>query len=86
MKEKFELEIFSALHALNRNQQASFRKLMKREIKHNGILSICLESEFVFIECRSDILDRNSIMDLLLEIKFPIKENLIPQLKDLEAA
>jgi len=77
MRKSNNLEIINTKYILSQNQQAHYRNRLKQLLKKEGIISMCLEDRSLFIEYTEDILNVITIRDLLSDIGFPMKEQLI---------
>jgi len=82
MRKSNNLEIINTKYILSQNQQAHYRNRLEQLLKKEGIISMCLEDRSLFIEYTEDILNIASIRDMLLDINFPMKEQLIESKND----
>lgn len=77
MKKSNSVEIIDTKFILSQKQQVRYRDRLKQLVKNVGIISICLDNESLYIEYTEDILNKASIRELLLDINFPMKKQLI---------
>jgi hypothetical protein len=77
MKDTFDVEFVKAKHVLSKNQQLFYLGRLKRLVSIEGIIGICLDYAGVFIEYRPGILNKDSLMGLLMDINFPMNKKLI---------
>jgi len=77
MKKSNSLEVIDTKHILSQNQQARHRDRLKKLLENKGIISLCLDHKSLFVEYAEGILNAGTIRDLLSDIGFPMKEQLI---------
>lgn len=77
MRKSNNLEVINTKHVLSQNQQEYHRDRLRRLLKIEGIISMCLDHRSLFVEYTEDILNVITIRDLLSDIGFPMKEQLI---------
>lgn len=77
MKKSNNLEVINTKHVLSQNQQAYHRDRLRRLLKIEGIISMCLDHRSLFVEYTEDILNVITIRVLLSDIGFPMKEQLV---------
>ncbi|HFB62312.1 MAG TPA: hypothetical protein ENJ69_04945, partial [Bacteroidetes bacterium] len=74
MKRFNQLEVIHSRHLLSLKQQEQMRCRLQQLLKVTGIVSLCLDSQVLFVEYSDEFLDPGSIKRLLLEMGFPLKE------------
>jgi hypothetical protein len=77
MKKSNNLEVINTKHVLSQNQQVYHRNRLRQLLKIEGIISMCLDHRSLFVEYTEDTLNVITIRDLLSDIGFPMKEQLI---------
>ncbi len=82
MKKSNNLEVIDTKHVLSQNQQAYHRDRLRRLLKIEGIISMCLDHRSLFVEYTEDILNVITIRNLLSDIGFPMKKQLIESSND----
>jgi len=75
MKNTFRLEVMSTERALTEKEQNEFREQLEHLMKLNGIISMCLEAENLYVEFKPDIFNLESFKLVLTDIGFPLERN-----------
>ncbi len=78
MKRFNQLEVIHSRHLLSLKQQEQMRCRLQQLLKVTGIVSLCLDSQVLFVEYSDEFQDPGSIKRLLLEMGFPLKEKVQP--------
>jgi hypothetical protein len=72
MKNTFKLEVLNTKRVLTRNEQNKFRQHLKPLLKLNGLVSMCLEAESLYVEFNPELFDIATFKLVLSDINFPL--------------
>lgn len=75
MEQSFNLKIFKTYKALSMKEQGAFRLKFKKFLNLDGIISLCLEEQHLYVEFNPDILNINSFKNILKDVGFPLESN-----------
>ncbi len=73
MKNSFKLEILKTNKTLITEEQNTFRQKFKPLLKVYGIISLCLESEYLYVEYNPELFKLDSFKLNILNMGFPLK-------------
>jgi hypothetical protein len=76
MKNTFEIEIINAGRLLSSNELIGLRSRMKSLLDIEGIISLCLEPDTLYVEFNPNLFDLEIFKLLLYDVGFPIKEDI----------
>lgn len=77
MKNSFKLEILKTNKDLTTKEQDTFRQEFKPLLDQTGIMSLCLEAKELYIEFNPTLLNLDSFKLKLIELGFPIKQEVV---------
>jgi len=77
MKKFNQLEIIHTRHLLSPKQQEQMRCRLQQLLKVTGIISLCLDSQMLYVEYSDEFQDPGSLKRMLREIGFPLKEKVL---------
>lgn len=72
----YNLEIIKSAKEISADEQTRLKKQLKVLLKQKGIVSLCLDSKYLFVEYNADYLALNDLAILLREAEFPLKSEL----------
>lgn len=72
MKNSFNLEVLKTSKTLTTEQQRSFRIKLKPLLGQDGVISLCLEADELYIEFDSAFFNLSSFRDILKDVGFPL--------------
>lgn len=73
MKNLFKLEVLKTNKTLTAKEQNAFRLKFKPFLNIDGVLSLCLEEEYLYIEYDPKSFNLDSFKDILTDAGFPLK-------------
>jgi len=73
MKNLFKLEVLKTNKTLTAKEQNAFRLKFKPFLNIDGVFSLCLEEEHLYIEYDPKFFNLDSFKDILTEAGFPLK-------------
>lgn len=76
MKNTFRLEVMNTNRVHTNNEQKSFRGHLEQLLKLNGMISMCLEAENLYVEFNPKLFNLASFKSALKSIGFPLKQDL----------
>jgi hypothetical protein len=77
MKNANRIEIIDTNYNLNADQIKIHKNKLQQLKNKSGILSLCLDEKSLFVEFSENLISLASIIDLLSDINFPVKEQLV---------
>lgn len=81
MKNSFKLEVLKTSKTLTTEQQRTFRIKLKPLLEHDGVISLCLEADELYIEFDPTSFNLGSLKDVLKEVGFPLEHENEPVLE-----
>lgn len=76
MKNTFNLEVINTDRVLTSAEQQKFRVQLKKLLKLDGLISMCLETERLYVEFDPLLFSLGSFKSVLANIGFPLKQDL----------
>lgn len=76
MKNTFNLEVINTDRMLTSAEQQKFRARLKKLLKLDGLISMCLETESLYVEFNPQLFSLGSFKSVLSDIGFPLKQDL----------
>ncbi|HDO27983.1 MAG TPA: hypothetical protein ENH02_07685 [Bacteroidetes bacterium] len=76
MKNTFSLEVMNTERVLTENEQHAFRMQLKHVMKTDGIISLCLDDENLYVEIEPDIFNLDAFKLILTNIGFPVARDI----------
>jgi hypothetical protein len=76
MKNTFHLEVLNTDRVLTSAEQHKFRARLKKLLKLDGLISMCLETERLYVEFDPLLFSLGSFKSVLSDIGFPLKQDL----------
>ena len=76
MKDTNRLKVMKTEKALTKKEQIAFRSRLKRLLKLEGMISMCLESHNLYVEYNPKRFNIESFKSVLNDIGFPHKQEL----------
>jgi hypothetical protein len=73
MKNSFNVEILKANKTLTTEEQKAFRLKFRPLLKLAGIISLCLETEELYVEFDSTLFKLDLFKSILIEAGFPLE-------------
>jgi hypothetical protein len=73
MKNSFNVEILKTNKTLTTEEQNTFRLIFQPLLKLEGIISLCLEEEELFVEFDPTLIKLDSFKFMLIEAEFPLE-------------
>jgi len=73
MKNSFNLEVLKTSKTLTTEEQRSFRIKLKPLLEQDGVISLCLEADELYIEFDSTSFNLSLFKDILKDIGFPLE-------------
>lgn len=73
MKDSFNVEILKPIKTLTTEEQNTFRLKFKPLLKLEGIKSLCLEAEELYVEFDPTLFNLDSFKFILIETGFPLE-------------
>lgn len=73
MKKSFNLEVFKTNKTLTTKKQETFRLKFKPFLNLDGIMSLCLEEEYLYVEFDQSLLNLDSFKRNLTVVEFPLE-------------
>jgi len=73
MKNLFKLEVLKTSKTLTAKEQIDFRLKIEPFLNIDGVSSLCLEEEDLYIEYDPKYFNLDSFKDILIEDGFPLK-------------
>jgi hypothetical protein len=73
MKNLFKLEVLKTNKTLTEKEQNDFRLKFKPFLNIDGVSSLCLEEEHLYIEYGTKSFNLDSFKDILTDAGFPLK-------------
>ena len=77
MKNSFKLEILETNKDLTTQEQETFRQEFKPLLNQTGLMALCLEEKKLYIEFNPTLLNLDSFKLKLIELGFPIKQEVV---------
>lgn len=77
MKNSFKLEILKTNKILTTEEQNAFRLKFKPFLNIEGVISLCLEEEHLYIEYDPISFKSDSFKEILTAVGFPLKQEKI---------
>ena len=76
MKTFIKVKEFKTSRILTTNEQSSFRIKFKPFLDSNGIISLCLEERYLYLEYNSNIFNLTKFKNELNYFEFPLKHTI----------
>lgn len=76
MKNAFKLEVMITNRVLTNNEQKSYRGHLEQLLKLNGMISLCLDAENLYVEFNPKLFNLESFKSDLKKIGFPLKQDI----------
>ena len=71
MKKANSFIIIKTISVLTEKEQSDCRVLLKDMLKQQGIISLCLDKENLFVEYNPEILNLENILQMMENVGFP---------------
>ncbi|HYQ58985.1 MAG TPA: hypothetical protein VEP89_16700 [Draconibacterium sp.] len=68
------LKIIESGKVLSTNEQQEIKTRLRPLLKLDGVISLCLDSEYLFIEYKAQNISFKNLERLILETRFPAKQ------------
>lgn len=81
MKNLFKLEILKTSRTLTTEEQNTFRIKLKPLLEQDGVVSLCLEADELYVEYDPTSFNLGSLKGVLKEIGFPLEHENEPVLE-----
>lgn len=75
MKNTLRIEVMSTDRPLTENEQNAFRAQLQHLMGLNGIESMCIEAENLYVEFNPDFFNLDSFKQVLTDIGFPLERH-----------
>lgn len=76
MKKANSFQIIKISTVLTEEEQSDCRELLKDTLKQQGIISLCLDKEYLFVEYNPEILNTEKIFLMLEDVGFPVDKEI----------
>lgn len=76
MKKANSSQIIKISTVLTEEEQSDCRELLKDTLKQQGIISLCLDKEYLFVEYNPEILNTEKIFLMLEDVGFPVDKEI----------
>lgn len=78
MKNLFKLEVLKTNRTLTTEEQKAFRLKFKAFLNIEGVISLCLEEEHLYIESDPTSFNLGSFKGVLKDVGFPLEHEIEP--------
>jgi hypothetical protein len=76
MKKKNSFQIIKTSTVLTEKEQNDCRVVLKDALKQRGIISLCLDNQYLFVEYNPEFLNTEKIFLMLEDIGFPADKDI----------
>jgi hypothetical protein len=76
MKNTFNLEVINTGRMLTSEEQQKFRLRLNELLKLEGLISMCLDADSLYVEFNPQLFSLGSFKSVLSDIGFPLKHEL----------
>lgn len=76
MKKMNSFQIIKISTVLTEEEQSDCRELLKDTLKQKGIISLCLDKKYLFVEYNPGILNTEKIFLMLGDVGFPMDKEI----------
>lgn len=79
MKNSFKLEILKTNKILTTEEQSAFRLKFNPFLNIEGVISLCLEEEHLYIEYDPITFNLDSFKEILTAVGYPLENEVLPK-------